>query len=119
MTTSGIVVPVTLLVKKITEGNELQNILACQYAGTENSFSPWQLPGFLIRSNHFPSKETTLQKIREREGNEELDKLCLGEIVQEQKPPPRRKEDSVYWLLEQQNYEDVATGSGVCDTQPP
>lgn len=78
LTTSGIVVPKTLLVKKITEGNELQNILACQYAGTENSFSPWRLPGFLIKSNHVPSKETTLQKIRGREGNEELDKLCLG-----------------------------------------
>lgn len=107
MTTSGIVVPVTLLVKKITEG---QNILASQYAGTENSFSPWQLPGFLIRSNHFHKKKPLCKKIRDREGNEELVKLCLGEIVQEQKQPPRWKEDSVYWLLEQQKYEDVATG---------
>lgn len=67
----------------------------------------------------FHQKKPLCKKIREREGNEELDKLCLGEIVQEQKPPPRWKEDSVYWLLEQQNYEDVATGSGVCETQPP
>lgn len=68
-------VPVTLLVEKITKGKELQNILARQCAGTENSCSSWQLvPGFLFRGNHFPSEEeTTLRKIKDGgKGKEEL-----------------------------------------------
>lgn len=77
-------VPVTFLVEKITEANELQNTLACPCAGIKNSFSLWQLPEFLIRNSHFLSEETILKKNETGEGKEELGEFCLGETAQEQ-----------------------------------